>query len=275
VTGNAAGTAVITATASGVSGSANVTVQSGPPGGYHEPSGMATQINTGPIPSISGFSVFSPSTTTSTGEWSGNLSVVPGGTGLRITYQPNLAAGGSPVRFGHSVPSAGTGWYYQRMKLRFSANWTNANNPGMKFCEPRTQQTGNGQGATENEVITGSGLVGPTQNSVGLFLQGPNGQSRVVAPQPSTNPQAILTGGNWHLLEVLFGPESSPGAGNGAYQAWVDGVQVASYNNVLWLAPGNNVGWPFLMFDPSYGGAKSSPPYTMYWDFDELYVSTR
>ena len=115
VTGKAAGSATITAIAGGVSDNAGVTVQSGPPGGYHEPSGMSPQINTGAITSISGFSMFSPGTTTSTGEWSGNLAVVPGGTGLRITYQPNLVPGGSPVRFGRGVPSAGTGWYYQRM----------------------------------------------------------------------------------------------------------------------------------------------------------------
>ena len=24
------------------------------------------------------------------------------------------------------------------------------------------------------------------------------------------------------------------------------------------------------MFDPVYGGTKSSPPYTMYWDLDQL-----
>ena len=163
VTGNAVGTAVITATAGGVSGSANFTVQSGPPGGYHEPSGMSPQINTGAITSIaaSGFTVFSPSTTSPTGEWIGNLTVVPGGTGLRITYPPNVVAGNSPVRFGRGVPSAGTGRYYQRMKVRFSSNWTNANNPGIKLCEPRTQQTGNGQGASENHVITASGFRRP------------------------------------------------------------------------------------------------------------------
>ena len=82
VTGNAAGSATITATAGGVSGSANITVQSGPPGGYHEPSGMAVQINTGPITSTAGFSNFSPSTISSTGEWAGNLTLAPGGSGF-------------------------------------------------------------------------------------------------------------------------------------------------------------------------------------------------
>ena len=61
------------------------------------------------------------------------------------------------------------------------------------------------------------------------------------------NPLSNLSDGSWHTMEVLFGPESSPGAGNGTYLGWVDGNQIASYNNVLWLAPGNNVGWSLTL----------------------------
>ena len=161
------------------------------------------------------------------------------------------------------------------MTVHFSANWTNVNNPAVKLCEPRTQQTGSGQAANENDVIEGYINGDPTKNYLTLALQGPNGHFGNVYSQPIANPRANLTDGNAHVVEVLFGPESTPGAGNGTYQAWVDGVQIASYNNVLWLAAGNNVGWPYLMFDPVYGGTKSSPPYTMYWDLDQLYVSTQ
>ena len=275
VTAIAVGSATMRATASGVSGDAAVTVESGPPGGYHEPSGMAPQIKTGSITSTSAVTIFSPSTPSSTGDWIGNLSVVPGGTGLRLTYRPSLVAGNSPVRFGLAVPSPGTGRYYQRMQVRFSSNWTNVNNPVIKMCEPRTQQSGSGTGPNENDVIGGWTGTAPTTSYLTVLLQGPNGNYRDLTEQPSGNPRANLSDGNWHVMEVLFGPESSPGAGNGTYVAWVDGNQIASYNNVLWLAPGNNVGWPYLMFDPVYGGTKSSPPYTMYWDVDQIYVSTR
>jgi hypothetical protein len=236
---------------------------------------MSAQINTGPIASTSVVTVFSPSTMSSTGEWIGNLSVVPGGTGLRLTYNPSLAPGYSPVRFGRGIPSAGTGWYYQRMKVRFSSNWTVANNPASKLCEPRTEQTGSGSGPNENDVIEVVPNGDPTKNYLNLALQGPNGHFANLREQPQGNPAANLSDGNWHVLEVLFGPESTPGAGNGTYQGWIDGVLVANYTNVPWLASGNNVGWPYLMFDPTYGGTVSSPPYTIYWDFDQLYVSTK
>jgi len=236
---------------------------------------MATQINTGPITSKSVVTVFSPASPSSTGEWSGNLSVVPGGTGLRLTYPTSLAAGNSPVRFGLGIAHAGTGWYYHRMKVHFSGNWTNAGNPVIKLCEPRTEQQGNGAGATENDVIGGFVNAGPTQSFLTLLLQGPDGHFSDLMPQPSTDANANISDGNWHTIEVLFGPESTPGAGNGTYKAWVDGVQVASYTGVLWLAPGNTAGWPYLMFDPVYGGVQSSPPSLMYWDVDQIYVSTR
>ena len=51
--------------------------------------------------------------------------------------------------------------------------------------------------------------------------------SAMCTRSPIANPRANLTDGNAHVVEVLFGPESTPGAGNGTYQAWVDGVQIA------------------------------------------------
>jgi hypothetical protein len=213
----------------------------------------------------------------SLGEWSGNLTLVPGSTGLRVNYLTSLSGGGySPVRFGVNIPSAGTGWYYQRMKVRMSPNWTMSGNIGVKLCEPRTQQQGSGQGPNENHVI---GLHDFETQSVNAFfyvlLQGPNGHFEDLFEQPQYSAAANIKGGAWHLLEVLFTPESSPGAGDGTYTGWVDGVQIAHWTSVLWLAAGNQVGWPYLMFDPTYGGGPNAPSQNMYWDFDQLYVSTK
>jgi uncharacterized protein YjdB len=276
VTANANGSATIKATAGGVSGAAAVTVESGPPGGFNEPAGMSTQINTGPVTSTSVFTVFSPSTPSSLGDWSGNLTTVPGGTGLRVTYPPTLPGGNSPARWGVGIPSAGTGWYYQRMKVRFSPNWTMNGNVDVKLCEPRTQQTGSGAGADENDVIAAHDFeTQSTHAFLFLALQGPNGHFADLTEQPEFAAAANLAGDAWHTMEVLFAPESSPGAGNGTYTAWVDGTQIAHYTSVPWLASGNQVGWPYLMFDPTYGGGTHSPVATMYWDFDQLYVSTK
>jgi hypothetical protein len=276
VTGNAVGSATLAATVGGVSGTASITVQSGPAGGFHEPSGMATQINTGPIGSTSIVTVFSPSTPSALGDWSGNLSVVPGGTGLRLTYPATLPGGNSPVRFGKAISSPGTGWYYQRMKVRFAPNWSLNGNVALKFCEPRTQQTGSGQGSNENHVIGAHDFETQTTHAwFYVLLQGPNGHFGDLFEQPQWSPSANLNDGAWHTIEVVFGPESSPGAGDGSYTGWIDGTQVAHYTSVMWLASGNQVGWPYLMFDPTYGGGTHSPGQSMYWDLDQLYVSTK
>ena len=240
--------------------------------GSNEPVGMNTQVKTGPIASMDSIDIVSPSGAPSGVDWSGNLSLVPNGTGLRLTYRPDLVAGNSPVRFQFAIQSPGTGWYYQRMRVRFSSNWTTANNPVVKLCEPRTYQHGSGSGSTENHVIGAwAQPFGPTQLVPAFLQQGPN--SIFGNYYPSATPD-VITDGNWHQLEVLFTPESSPGAGNGSIDFWVDGASHYQKTNVKFLAAGNAPGWPSLMFDPVYGGVKSSPPATMYWDVDQLYVST-
>jgi len=238
---------------------------------------MAAQINTGAMSTVpAALSMFSPATPTAEGEWSGNLSTVPGGTGLRITYPATLSGGYSPARFGMKIAAPGTGWYYQRMKVRFSPNWTLSGNVAMKFCEPRTTKTGGGAGAEENHVIGAHDFATQsTRAFLYVLLQGPNSQSRNLFEVPRYERVANLNDSKWHLIELLFTPETSPGAGDGTYMGWVDGVRIAHYADVMWLARDNAPGWPYLMFDPTYGGGKHVPGQSMYWDFDELYVSTR
>ncbi len=131
------------------------------------------------------------------------------------------------------------------MKVRFSSNWTNGKQSRSSSCASRrTQQTGSGQGPNENHVIAGFVDTDPTKSFLTILLQGPNGNFRDLREQPQDNPQANLSDGNWHVMEVLFGPESTPGAGNGTYQAWVDGIPdrelqqraVARARQQRWLA---------------------------------------
>jgi hypothetical protein len=268
---------IITATSGGHVATANVKVTAAttPPasggGGANEPAGMQQQLNTGGITSLSD----SHFTVTA----GGGLSVVPGGTGWRITYTPSLEGGNAPVVFSTvDFANPGTGWLYQRFKIRFSTNFTASSNSGLKLNEPRTNYPGGGDDATENHVMSVSAWdVSPTRLSLALDLQGPNGHFADVNPQPASNPAAVLSTGDnaWHTVEIVFGPESTPGAGNGVYQSWVDGTQVANYSNIVWLAAGQTAGWPRIAFVPTYGGGTASPPATMYWDMDQLYVSTK
>jgi Bacterial Ig-like domain (group 2) len=240
-------------------------------GTMHEPSGMSAQFNTGSITSFSqtGMTMISPSTWTSpyeNGE-AGNLTAVAGG-GLRVTYPPTLPGGYSPVRFmTPGFASHGTGWLYIRMQIRFSPNWTTNGNVDVKLAEPHTLYEGN-----ENDNI--DAWVTGSQSVLITGTQGPGADHNLM---PNTGP-GVITGGAWHTIELLYGPESKSGAGNGTYQAWVDGAQVTNMSNVNWLASGETPGWHELLFDPCYGGGTAHPPSSspnIYWDFNQLYIATK
>jgi uncharacterized protein YjdB len=314
VTAVSAGGATITATSAGKQGTASLTVQPASGGGpYHEPSGMATQINTGPMATVPAqtypnntwsegsaqFTNWSPNSISNVGEWAGNISPVPGGTGLRVNYLPTLAGGYSPVRFGTSIPNAGSGYLYVRFMLRLSPNWTLSQASGLKVMEPRTINPG-----SENHVI-GVGADGQAQDGSqmwpGFIVQFAHsgysanipGNALGQTPIPS---QVFSTGnanlggsarGSWHVIEYYCQPESPAGATNGQLTIWVDGTQVFQTGapgskgtpdgGMRFFEPGESMGYNYLMFDPTYGGDSSNdhPPYLIYWDVDQLYVSTK
>src|SRR5580704_6355816 len=314
ITGVTSGTTTISATTeSGTSESITITVGAGGdtqgPGGYHEPAGMVTQINTGamstpPSRSYDGtwtegtttFTNWSPNTMSSVGEWAQNISSIPGETGLRLTYGPTLDGGNSPVRFGSGFSNNGTGYLYIRWMMRLSPNWTLSQAGGVKLMEPRTINT------SENHVIELNAYNGPTDGTsmwTAFALQFATGSGTVayfVPGNPSGAPDqtsyftssvANIGGaarGGWHTIEYYMQPESPAGAGNGQLTIWVDGTQVFQTGaagtpggGMHYFQNGESMGWNYLQFDPTYGGdaATDHPPFNIYWDIDQLYVSTK
>jgi len=313
VTAVAAGSATITATSSSKSGAGTVTVSAASTGQpNHEPSGFTAQINTGPMTNAPAtsypantwtqgtatFTNYSPTTVSSTGEWDQNLSKTPDGSGVRVTYPTNLEGGNSPVRFGTSIPNSGSGSIYLRWRFRLSPNWTLSTASGLKVIEPRTINAG------ENHVLGygSSGLATDGSNMwFGALLQFNNsgyyavvpGNSLGQSPASATStdydsPLANFGGsarGTWHWSEALFTHESVAGTPDGRIQLWVDGTLVFDSNDgrgvpsggIRFFERGESMGWNFIMFDPTYGGDASSdhPPYSIYWDIDQLYVSTK
>lgn len=174
--------------------------QAGPVGGgaaegkqiaTHEPSGFTVVVDTGAMSNLPAttypsntwvegknvFSNFSPPTRSVTGEWSGNISRTPDGTGLRVTYPPTTAGGNSPVRFGTAFlnGATGTGALYIRYRFRLSPRWTLSKAIGIKVAEPRTIHR-------ENHVI---GLVATEELTDGsqmwpdALLQFPEGRQEL------------------------------------------------------------------------------------------------
>jgi hypothetical protein len=254
----------------------------------HEPEGMTVQLDTGPLtvtPAASGkwtngnvtLSMYSPVKMNAEGESSANLVRVPCGSGLRILYQPSLEGGYSPVRFGTSIPSPGTTTYYQRWRVRTVPNWAGPRNGnGVKMCEPQALDHGPGASTGTNDIL----MMWPNggqndQMSAMEGLQGPNGHFANLGVNQGL--VANLSDGQWHWDERIFIAESTAGAGDGQYYAYYDGVLVANYTDVLWVAPGGKWGINAWVVDPTFGGAPTTthPLTGDYWDFDELYVSTK
>jgi hypothetical protein len=307
LTGKSTGTATIYGTTqSGTYSQITITVggtaAAVDPSGYHEPAGMTAQINTGamsvaPSQSYEGtwtegstkFTNFSPNTMSSVGEWAGNISAVPGGTGVRVTYGPSLDGGNSPVRFGAGFANYGSGNIYLRWKFRLSPNWTLSQASQLKVMEPRTINS------TENHVISFSPYGQPSNGSAmypNMFLQFNSGSGTYSMYVPGNSEGqddlvsyfltalANLGGsalGTWHTVEFSIVPESPAGSSNGQLTIWVDGTVAYQTSSVHYFLSGESMGWSYLMFDPTYGGdvATDHPPTSIYWDIDQLYVSTK
>jgi trimeric autotransporter adhesin len=301
VTGSGVGTATITAASGGQQGTASITVTAGTTGPYHEPAGMTPQINTGamsvaPSQSYEGtwtegtttFTNFSPNTMSSVGEWAGNISSIPGETGLRLAYNSTLDGGNSPVRFGAGFQNSGTGYLYIRWMFRLSSNWTLSQASQLKVMEPRTINL------TENHVISFSPYGQPSDGSnmwpnaflqfttgsgtTSLYVPG-NSEGQDASTSYFTSSVANVGGsarGTWHTIEFYFQPESPAGSATGQLTIWVDGTQVYQTTSVNFFLSGEAMGWNYLMFDPCYGGdAATDHPPGIYWDIDQLYVSTK
>ncbi len=230
-------------------------------GSLHEPAGMAMQFNTGAITS------FAQSKLSMIG--GAQPTVAPGG-GLRVTYSPSLAGGNSPGQLGTGdFASAGTGTIYVRYQSRTSPGFTTNGNTDIKNFEPHTFQEGASSGE-ENHILALWAVGSSSQLSPLIGLQGPYTASNI-----HPNPAIVVSDGNWHTIEWLLVQDSPAGAGNGTAKVWVDGTQVINAASVTWLASGNQRGWKALVCDPTYGGGTANPPTTMYWDYNNLYVSTK
>jgi hypothetical protein len=268
-------------------------------GSYHEPAGFVRQISTGGITAApacgsgqgswtvngAGWSMFSTSSTTPTGENCHNLTLVSGHTGYAVHYPSTIVAGNSPVRFGTGIPQQGTGNLYVRFNYRAETGYTTNGNPLIKYMEPRTPQQG--PGATQqNDVIAGSINASNSEAWVAFLQQGstvanlpPYGYQSPYDPAKWFVDSAANLGSQhtnqWQRVELLLTPESPLGTRTGHYTVWVNGKQELLLTNVPYFASGNTAAWNYFMFDPVYGGTKAPSPGGVAWDFDSLYVSTK
>jgi len=259
VTGVAAGSAVISATSEGVTGTATVSVASAG-GSYREPPGLTrvsdrvfdAKVEDGWTDAgYSGFSIVTdPSAPRS-----------PSSVG-QARYPAGYASGSAPM---HTEKRFGGGRrVYIRFWVKFSSNW-------------------DGNDSYINKILYAWIAAGPR-----IYLQAAgSGGSPLYARVNTQGPGADYTlggsvaeivRGRWHLFEVLLTANSAGGV-DSKIQGWLDGVEFVNFTGtassplVMWQS-GESSTWEAVAWTPVYGGGGAAVPAEQFQWIDHIYVST-
>jgi len=183
---------------------------------------------------------------------------------LRIGYPTSLPAGGhSPSRFLAGNDFGGKRRLYTSVYYYLSPNWTNNGNAATKFFFTRA-----GTDGVQNHYVSGPTWDPPYTS--GIYLQSPDGNRNIE--------YRTLPVGRWVRMEVYL-EMNTPGVANGRAKPWLDGELKIDESDVEWVAripegrTLRDVSWDHLLFDPTYGGGRSSPPEYMYFQIDDWYTS--
>jgi hypothetical protein len=265
-----AGSATITATSEGKSGSAllTVTTPSPLPGSTacaNEPTGLSQITNASfdamppsmPSRDAQGWAHEYPAT---------NMQIFQDATApkspnnvLRTVFPAGMPGGGAPADLDLSFSNKTT--LYVCLFLKRSANWSDNGNVGTKHFFVLTPYAGqpdythlfvsqSGQGYAEFYIESGSQSAVPN-----LEYTGPYDGS-----------------GSWVKYEYLF-VANTPGAANGTFTAWKNGLPFMARSNIRYFPSGKQPAFNKVLWSPTYGGGTNPVPKTQYIDIDQWYVS--
>ena len=289
VTGAAAGTATITATSEGKSGTALIVVASAPPPGTNpnEPSGytrFAEHDFSTPITQST------PSATGLMGLWAiDDPTLLP-----NMTYAVDLGAPRSaPQVFQGKFPAGlqggftsikWQGWdaaadgnsYGTEMREIYLSMWIKIVGPdyenqpvaGTKmgffgYAEPKSSP-GN-QGVPKIKVDSPQ-----IRSDFNLRFEQQNTVDRILDQNVDT--RRLMTCGVWHRWEMVL-RLNTLGVTDGVLRWWVDGTLIMDYSDVTYITPGNTLGFYTFKFWPYWGGIGGSKTRDDYMQVDHIYIS--
>jgi uncharacterized protein YjdB len=177
---------------------------------------------------------------------------------LRMVFTPDMGTDQEPSVHWLTLP--GVREIYTVWWIKVSPNWTCS----PAGCGKMTFLFTNGSGQVYTNLYnSASGQGAPYR--VGVNTEwAPYGQ-RVWMPNATTTP---LNPGEWHRIEVYYRWETTPGSsGDGIIRWWVDGVLNGNYTTVTY--PANS--FTEFQFAPTL---QNPPPAEMYMYVDHTYVST-
>jgi hypothetical protein len=274
VSGIADGSATVTATSEGQSGTASVTVVTWT---SNEPPGFTTfsdreYVNLGVC--YDGSSQ-EEGWNEDEGCYGGNLTIVqmsdapvsPPGV-LQFRYPTGFEGGSSPGNSRLPFSSFDNGGYqkmYFRYAFRISDNFF-GHDSGINKLQHIWITV-----PVKNRIVPLLFGQGTDQLRYMMALQGdPDQIGRLGANQ--TGVSDVINRGQWYVLEMLL-ELNTPGVANGVLKYWIDGTLVGSYDSVKFLGSGEPTGFYEFMHGPTWGGIAYQVPSTMYLWFDHTYVS--
>jgi uncharacterized protein YjdB len=270
VTAIVVGSATITATSEGQSGSATVNVQAlPPPGSSNEPSGMTFITQRG-------FDALNEAGWNDQEDTNGGLSIAQDATAPtspsnigRMTYPTGFVAGSAPANAGMST---GTSYHtlYVRFAAKLSSNWYGQAAGFSKYFY--VWENVNLEGFFLAAHGTGTDPLEPYAMLQGLIAYPPAGASGSRQNlAPNLVPSARIIRGQWQIYEfVLTG--NSAGTADGSMDWFLDGVHIGSYTGIQWTTDATV--FTHFNWDPVWGGiGPPNVPATQTMDWDYVYLS--
>jgi uncharacterized protein YjdB len=274
-----AGSATITATSEGISGSASLTVTAPPPPPSgsstcpNEPAGLATVTD-------QPWNAVPPNLNAVDAAGWGvdrnpeNLTIVTDPTAPRSAsnvihgiFPAGGAGGTAPFRVERPFASQRYSTIFECVWLMHSPNFTDNGNIGTKVSFYR--------GSGQNHYWGFESASGKDQFYFLVELQGGGGDRTIrtsVTQGPGTAVFQALPTGMWRRYEVLVSA-NTPGTANGILKVWADGVLIINLSDVAWWGAGQTPSWIGIAWEPVYGGVLHPIPVTMFQAIDHWYVS--
>lgn len=271
VTAITAGTAQITATSEGQSGSTALNVQSPPPppppGSSNEPTGMTAVIDepfNAVVPTGWDYEVGSL----------GFLSIKQDAAApkspsnyIQMLFPAGFVAGGSPATLESGLGSRYTTMYVS-FWIKFSSNWVGHStgvNKEFHFWVGGLNRAviiarGSGSGPLSAEIL----LQGITAG--GNFDGGTNANFSANVNSSA----ATVARGQWAHYEVVF-KDNTAGNKDGAVDWWLDGVKVGSYSGIQYTSGAST--WELMKLSPTWGGLGGVIGADQFMSLDHLYIS--
>ena len=91
---------------------------------------------------------------------------------------------------------------------------------------------------------------------------------------PNLVPSTAMVRDRWYKWEVVL-RTNTPGVADGSVEFWLNGVKVASYPAVQFVAAGQGNTWESINWAPTWGGTGGVVPADQWMRMNEIYLSGR